>query len=96
MTGQKVSNCTNPTILDPEYQSKRKSWNDFVSNLCSHSPINKVWNANRKIKGKGSNKHQHLELGNQVITHKKTYVIASAASVAKRWVGQRVLTITPL
>ena len=41
-------------------QSKRKSWKDFVSTLSSHSPMIKVWNAIRKIKGKGSSKHyQH-------------------------------------
>ena len=38
-------------------QSKRKSWKNFVSNLNMHIPINKVWNAIRKIKGKGTAKN---------------------------------------
>jgi hypothetical protein len=36
--------------------SKRKSWKTYVSNLNSHTPINKVWNTIRRIKGKGSGK----------------------------------------
>jgi hypothetical protein len=52
--------------------SERKSWKTFVSNLNSHTPINKVWNAIRKIKGKGSGKkYKHLKVGNKVITDKK-------------------------
>ena len=38
-------------------QSKRKSWKNYVSNLNMHIPINKVWNAIRKIKGKGTAKN---------------------------------------
>ena len=34
-------------------QSKRKSWKNYVM----HIPINKVWNAIRKIKGKGTAKN---------------------------------------
>ena len=50
-------------------QSKRK---DYVSNLNIHTPINKVWNAIRKIKGKGTTeKYKHPKLGNQIITDKK-------------------------
>jgi hypothetical protein len=51
--------------------SKRKSWKTFVSSLNSHTPISKVWNAIRKIKGKGSGaKYKHLKVGNKVITDK--------------------------
>jgi hypothetical protein len=55
--------------------SERKSWKTFVSNLNSQTSINRVWNSIRKIKGKGSGKkHQHLKVGNKVITD-KIYVI---------------------
>ena len=37
-----------------------------------HTPINKVWNTVRKIKGEGSaEKYNHLKLGYHLITDKK-------------------------
>ena len=36
-----------------------------------HTPINKVWNTIRKIKGIGTaEKYKHLKLGNHIITDK--------------------------
>jgi hypothetical protein len=52
--------------------SKQKSWKTHVSSLNSHTPINKVWKANRKIKDKGSGKkYQHLKVRNKIITDNK-------------------------
>ena len=57
--------------------SKRKSWKTFVSNLNSHTPINKVWNAIRKIKRKGSGKkHEYTSpLEIKLSQTRKTYAI---------------------
>ena len=50
-------------------QSKRESWKNFVSKLNSHTPMNKVWNTIKKIKGKGSNTHfKHLKVNDNIIT----------------------------
>ena len=35
-------------------QCKRKFWKNYVSNLNVPTPINKLWNTIRKIKGKGT------------------------------------------
>ena len=65
-------------------QSKRKSWKDNVSNLNMHTPINKVWNAIRKIKGKGTTeKYKHLKLGNQIITDKKEITNTIGQTISK-------------
>ena len=49
--------------------SRKNSWRDFVSKLNSHTPINKVWNAIKKIKGKNTNKQfHHLKVNNATIT----------------------------
>ena len=49
--------------------SRRNSWRNFVSKLNSHTTINKVWNAIKKIKGKHTNKRfHHLKVNNTTIT----------------------------
>ena len=64
--------------------SKRKSWKTYVSSLNSHTPINKVWNAIRRIKGKGSGKkYQHLKIGNKIITDKKDISNTIANTISK-------------
>lgn len=48
--------------------SRKNSWRNFVSKLNSHTPINKVWNAIKKIKGKNTNKQfNHLKVNNATI-----------------------------
>ena len=49
-----------------------------------HTPINKVWNAIRKIKGKcTTEKYKHLKLGNQIITDKKEIFNTIGQTISK-------------
>ena len=64
-------------------QSKRSSWRSFVSNINSRTPMSKVWNMIRKIKGKGSKTSiKHLKDGNDIITDKQHIADKLATSIA--------------
>ena len=50
-------------------QRRRLSWQNFVSKLDSHTPMNKVWNFIQKIKGKNRNVNlHHLKEGHDILT----------------------------
>ena len=49
-----------------------------------YPPLNKVWNAIREIKGKGTTgKYKHLKLGNQIITDKKEIFNTIGQTISK-------------
>ena len=49
-----------------------------------HTPINKVWNTIRKIKGKSTAvKYKHLNLGNQIITDKNKIFNTIGQTISK-------------
>ena len=53
-------------------QRRRLSWQNFVSKLDSHTPMNKVWNFIQKIKGKNRNVNlHHLKEGQDILTSEK-------------------------
>ena len=64
--------------------SRRNSWRNFVSKLNSHTTINKVWNAIKKIKGKNTNKRfNHLKVSNTLITDVTDISNTIANSISK-------------
>ena len=53
-------------------QAKRDSWKLFVSKITSQTPLTKVWEKIRCLKGKGPNPTvQHLKVGNTIWTEPK-------------------------
>ena len=66
-------------------QRKRKSWKNYVSNLNTHSLINKVWTAIRKIKCKDTaEKYKHLKLVNHIYTDKKEISNIIGQTISKK------------
>ena len=53
-------------------QARRTSWRSFVSKLTSRTPMNKIWNFIRKIKGQNSKASvKHLKDGDATLTAEK-------------------------
>ena len=67
-------------------QSKRRPLKNYVSNLNIHTPIIKICNTLRKIKGEGTTENYgHIKLGNHIIREKKEilYTISKKSSKVK-------------
>ena len=65
-------------------QCRRKSWRNYVSKINSRTPLNKVWNMIRKIKGKRSKSNiQHLKVNDALLTSGKDISNTIADTISK-------------
>ena len=65
-------------------ESKRTSWRNYVSTLSSRTSIKKVWDAVRKINGRGKrNSLQHLKANGTEYQYKKDIANILAESFSK-------------